>query len=268
TSIFTITSTGTVELVSRQVGQQVAIVILPAVLDRAIHSDGSILDFEGSDGTVNGDMSCHVQIVNDESLTHIGDKFGALAKLNPTVDFPTYQALAAAAGQSYTTDITFENNTYTGVWYTTRKAIIGNNATINGSVFAEGTIDFVNKANNINITTDSSTNYPALATMSSINSSDVGAPASRTGLYNSTINGMVYALANLTMDYMNKNTADSTTINGTIITGNNITIKNGTNFNIIYNEDIYSPMPPGIDLGVTETAVTTPKDWDENIPAT
>ncbi|NQT06750.1 MAG: hypothetical protein HQ575_04335, partial [Candidatus Omnitrophica bacterium] len=43
TSTFTVTSTGTVERVSRQVEQQVAVVTLAAVLDRAIHSDGSIL---------------------------------------------------------------------------------------------------------------------------------------------------------------------------------------------------------------------------------
>ncbi|MBL7068364.1 MAG: hypothetical protein ISS34_00710 [Candidatus Omnitrophica bacterium] len=265
TSTFTITSTGTVGVVDREVAQDVTVTTTEAILTRAIHSDGSLLDFEGSDGTINGDMSCHVQVANEESLTLINCTiYEGLVKLNPTVDFPTYEVLADAVGQSVTINLTFEDATYAGVWYTTKKATIGNNATINGSVFAEGAIDFVNSATNITINPNN--NYPALATQSSISSSDTGPPAARTGLNDATINGMVYALQNITLDYMNKNTANSVTIDGTIIAGSNITIKNGTNFTIIYNEDIYDPMPPGVDLGVTTTINVTPKDWDENIP--
>ena len=267
TSTFTITSTGTVDLVDREIVQAVTVTETEAVLARAIHSDGSLLDFEGSDGTINSDISCHVAVANEEDMTINGSIYESLAKLNPTVDFPTYEALADAAGQSYTTALTFDSagSPYSGVYYTTRSVTIESNVTVNGSIFAEGALNFENSANGITITSDPSTNYPALATQSSISSSDIGSPAERTGLYDSTISGMVYALNNVTFDYMNKNTADATSFSGIILAGGNITIKNGTNFTINYNEDIFDPMPPGIDLGVTAETIVTSKDWDESI---
>ena len=268
TSTFTVTSTGTVDQIDRQVVQNIIVSGTIGIASRAIHADGSMLDFEDSNGTINGNIGCHVTIANEELMTIVGTVEDGLVKINPTLDFPTYEALADADGQSVTTALTFNaaGSPYTGVWYTTQSVTIEDDATINGSIFAQGSINFANEADNVTISP--SNNYPALATQGSITSTDVGTPVTRVGLQNSTINGLIWSVNNITFNYIRNTGVNTTVFNGTIISGNNINLKYSDDGSFTINQDasIFVPMPPGLDLGPSGTVLVTPKDWDENIP--
>jgi hypothetical protein len=259
-STYAFTSTGTVGSFRRQVSQSA--VLSSAILARAIHADGSIVDFNGSTGTVNGNISCHVQVKNYSGMTINGTVTDGLAKINGTLDFDYYKTLAQSLGQYINGSYTFANATYTGVWYTKNQATIGDNAIINGSIISDSDIRFANRADNVQITPSALTNYPALAAKNNIGTNATGAPSSRIGLQNSTINGLILCNNNLTFDYL-KNTA----INGTLLSGGNISLQNSTGLTITYNENIFSPMPAGFTYTPGgATAVLTQKDWHEITP--
>lgn len=257
TGAYTITSTATAGTAKRVIIESVA--FTSAVLDRGIHADGANVDFTSSSGTINGNVSCHVDVSNYSGMTINGDLTEGLAKVNPMLNYGYYKSLAQAAGQYYTSDISFSNGTYTGVWYTTRKAEIGDNAVINGSIIAEAGIDFNYKANNIYI--NPSNNYPALVTLSNITITDTGSPSQRIGLQNSTINGLILAGTNISADYIK-----NSTFNGTILAGNNIQMQYGTGITINYNEEIFAPMPPGFTYTASGTTSIIPQnDWKESL---
>lgn len=261
-STYTLTSTGAVGDINRKITQSV--VVSSAALKSAIHADGATLNFDGSNGTVNGNVSCHVQVLNYDDMTITGTITAPMDKLNPNLDFDYYKSLAQEQSQYYTSNLTFENGTYTGVYYTTKKVTIGDNAIINGSILAEGNIDFENSADNVQI--NPTNDYPALATQGNINSSDTGPPAQRVGLHNSTINGLVYADNNITFDYMKNEPGENTVFNGTILADNNLQMQNGTDFTINYDENIFSPMP-GFTFTGGELAIFPQGDWNEVVPA-
>lgn len=250
---YVLTSTGTVDILSRQITQTV--VVTSAALSSAIHSDAASIDFEGSSGTVNGNVEAKVHVTVPGSMTISGTITTGIEQINPALDFNTYKTIAQGQGQSYTSDLTFSNGTYSGVYYTTKKVTIGDNAVINGSIFAQGNIEFANRANNITISPTN--NYPALAAQSSISTKASGNP--KIGLQSSTINGLIYADNNITLDYLK----NSVTINGTIIADNNINIKNGSNFTINYNAGIFTPMPLGFSYSGGNIMLIPQKDWNE-----
>ncbi|MEK6733472.1 MAG: type II secretion system protein [Candidatus Omnitrophota bacterium] len=256
-SVYTITSIATAGTAKRVIIESVA--LTSAILDRGIHADGSNVDFTSSSGTINGNISCHVDVSNYSGMTINGDLTEGLAKVNPVLNYSYYQSLAQAAGQYYTSDISFSNGTYTGVWYTTRKATIGDNAVINGSIITEGDITFNGKANNVQI--NPSNNYPALATQSNIMSTDVGSPEQRIGLQNSTINGLIISGTGITFDNIK-----NSTFNGTILAGGNLQMQYGTGIIFNYNEEIFAPMPPGFTYSTGGTISIIPQnDWKESL---
>lgn len=254
-SNYTLTSTATSGNAVRRITETLA--VTSGSLSSAIHSDAASINFNGSSGTVNGNIEAKVQVKNYGSMTINGTISENITQINPALDFPTYQAIAAAQGQYYTSALTFSGGTYTGVYYTTKSATIGDNATINGSVFAEGQITFSNQATNVTITPAS--NYPALAAQSSISTSPSGPPASRIGLQNSTINGLIYSDSNIELNYLKNNV----TINGTVISDNNIDFQNGSNFTINYTAGIFSPMPAGFTFSGGPITVIPQGDWNE-----
>jgi len=257
TDVYTLVSTGTVGNVKRQITE--SLYVTSGVLSRGIHADGSTLDFDGTSGVINANVSCHVALKNvGPSLTVNGTLTESYPKVNPSITYLYYENLARDAGQYSTNNLTFANGTYTGVWYTTKSVTIGDNTTVNGAIFAEGDVDFTNSANNV--TLQQTNNYPILVTQSNISSSDTGPPASRVGLQNSTINGLILAGSNITFDYIN-----NTTFNGTILADNNVTMKNGTNLTINYDIDIFIPPPQTFlhtDEGGASTAISQ-NDWHE-----
>jgi len=222
-----------------------------------IHADGAHLKFDSSSGTINGNVSCFTSVMNEGGITITGTitEGQDQPKIFPVLDVSQYYTIADTAGQVDTRK-TFANATYTGVWYITQQATIGDNAVINGTIICEGNIDFEDKANNVTI--NPSNNYPALYSGGTISSTDTGSPSKRVGLQNSTINGLVMATSNIIFGYMD----NGNTFTGTLLAINNIEIKNSSDFTITYDSDIWSPMPLG--FGFTSTAgITEQGDWDE-----
>ncbi|MDO8749503.1 MAG: hypothetical protein Q7J72_10420 [Candidatus Omnitrophota bacterium] len=261
-SIYTFTSLGTVNAMSRQIRASAA--FTSSVLVRSIHADGSTVDFNGSTGVINGNISCHVHITNYAGMTINGTLSENFPMINPTLDFDYYKNLAAASGQLITGSYTFQNGTYSGVWYVTTGVTIGNNAIINGSIFSDSSIQFVDKADNVQITPSLLTNYPALAAKNNMSTSGTGAPGQRIGLQNSTINGLILAQNNITFDDVK-----NSTINGTILAGGNFSMGNGSGITINYNDNIFAPMPPAFTYSPgADLVVVFQKDWNEIVPAT
>ena len=267
---FYITSTGTVGALSRQITQTA--VETSAVLERALHADGSHLKLNNSSGTIDGNVSCFVTVLPyplPGGLTVIGtvtDQDDNQAKVSPLITLgvgTTYYNLANALGQRVAGNKTFNSSgsPYTGIWYMGGWARIESNVTINGSIIAEGGITFKEAADNVVINPaayNPTQNYPALVSGSDISSTGLGTP--KIGLQNSTINGLVLAGNNITFDYLQS----TTTFTGTILAGNNIEMQYGA-INVTYSEDIFTPMPPGFTYTAGgETTLIPQKDWNEN----
>ena len=255
-STYTLNSTGTVDVLNRKITETA--VVASSALSGAIHSDAASIDFDDSSGAVNGNVEAKVHVSNYGSMTMNGTITEGIEQINPALDFNTYKTIAQGQGKYYTSNITFTNNTYSGVYYTTTKATIGDNAVINGSIFAQGSIEFSNRANNVTI--NPTNNYPALAAQGGISTKASGSP--KIGLQASTINGLIYADNNITLNYLKNNV----TINGTLIADNNIDLQDGSNFTINYNAGIFTPMPPGFTYSGGSITVTAQKDWNEIAP--
>ena len=261
---YTLSSTGTMDVINRKI--TMSVVATSAIIEQAMHADGAHLKFDASVGTINGNVSCFTSVMNEGGMTITGTitEGQDQDKINPVLDINQYYTIADAAGQVDDRK-TFANATYTGVWYITQQATIGDNATINGTIICEGGIDFEGKADNVTITPGN--NYPALYSGGTINSTDIGAPSKRIGLQNSTINGLVMADGNIIFNYMNNNTANTVAFNGTLLAVSSVEIKNSSNFTLTYDAVIGDPMPLGFSF--TSTAgVTEQGDWNEVVPAT
>lgn len=254
---------GTVGELSRIIIQ--TIVTTSRILDRSVHADLAHLKLSNSSGTINGNVSCFTSVLPDPlpaGLTITGDVVQGAdqVKVNPDLILDSYYTIAAAADQ-VVANKTFANAMYTGIWYITSQATIGDNARIEGSVICEKSIVFDGKADNVFIDPtlfDPTQNYPALYAGTDITSTDTGAPEQRIGLQNSTINGLIFAENNITFDYLS-----NSTFNGTIVSGNNIQMEYGSNISINFNEDIFTPMPPGFSFSGGEETLIPQKDWDE-----
>ena len=273
--IFYITSTGTVGVMNRQI--QESFEAIPAVINRAIHADGAHVKFNGSSGIVNGNVSCFVSVLPDPlppGLTITGtvtDQDDGEPKTNPAIvwdtDESTYYALADALGQVVETNYTFNsttppyNGTYTGIWWVTKKVTIESNVTINGTIIAEGNIDFEKQCDNVTVNPKAyapDQNYPALVSGGSITGKTQGG----VGLQNSSISGLVLADNNIMFDNLS-----NTTFTGTILAGNNIEMENSAlnDIDVTYDASIFSPQIP--DFSYTGWAALTPQyDWTEVIP--
>ncbi len=253
-------SRGTVGELTRIITQ--TMVTTSKVLERSVHADGAHLKLTNSSGTINGNVSCFVSVLPDPlpaGLTITGDVVQGAdqVKVNPDLILDSYYTLAAAAGQ-VVANKTFANDTYRGIWYITAKAIIQSNARIEGSIIAK-TIQFDYAADNVFIDPtlfDPTQNYPALYAWTNISSTGTG--SNKIGLQNSTINGLVLAKQNITFNWLL-----NTTFNGTILAGQNIDMQNGSGFIVNYNEDIFTPMPPGFSFSGGEETLIPQKDWDE-----
>ena len=254
---------GTVGELTRIITQTV--VRTSKILERGVHADLAHLKLNNSSGTINGNISCFTSVLPNPlpaGLIITGDvvQGSDQVKVNPDLILDIYYTLASAAGQ-VVTNKTFANDTYTGIWYITNQATIGDNARIEGSVICEKGVTFDGKANNVFIDPtlyDPTQNYPAIYAGLDITSTDTGNPVQRIGLQNSTINGLILVESNITFDYLS-----NTTFNGTIIAGNNIQMEHGINISVNFNEDIFTPRPPGFSFSGGEETLIPQKDWDE-----
>jgi len=260
-SVYTFTSIGTVGVMNRKITHSMA--FTSSTLVRAIHADGSTLDFQDSTGVINGNVSCNVQIKNYSGITINGAITQGFPMIRPTLDFDYYKNLAIAAGQYVNGSKTFTNTTYSGVWYVKGQVTIESGAIINGSIIGDSSISFDKAATNVQITPSPLTNYPALAAKQNISTSASGTGGDKIGLKNSTINGLVLAQANITFDWI-----INSTVNGTILAGNNITMSNGTGITLKYDGNIFAPITPGFTYSPGgSSSVVSQKDWNEIVPA-
>lgn len=268
TSIYILTSTGTVDVMNRKIAESVR--VISTALERAMHADGAHLKLSNSSGIIDGNISCFVSVmgVDPDILTITGDitqgaeqdKIFASLPLGPGT---TYYMLADDAEQVSTAANTIFNNAgspYSGVWYATNKVTIESNTTINGTIVAEGNISFEKGATNVTISPGN--NYPALYTGGGLN---IPATTGKTkiGLQNSTIRGLILADTNITIDRV-QNTA---TFTGTLLAGSKVDMENGA-INMTYNAGIFDPMPLGFTFSGGTATVTPQKDWNEIVPAT
>ena len=301
TTTYTITSTGTVDVISRQI-QQTA-VETSAALARAIHADGSNLKFEGSTGgTVNGNVSCASNVANEDELANYSDFTGGTytitdnasdppqVKILPTMDLSTYLPLAqaddnppgdvhVALGTGAAGRITLGAGTHDGVYYATNQIIIEDGAVIHGSVVCEKGVLFEDGPLTVTIKPELSTraqgdgkNYAAvIGGEGGIISLDTGQLHIRRGLENSTINGLIMCMhsgSDIKFNYMT-----NAAFNGTLIATGNMELMDtatarGRSFVINYDEGIFSPMIEGFSFDASgETTVILQNDWNE-IPAT
>jgi len=274
---YTLTSTGSITDVGgasiiRKV-EQTAVVVSGA-LERAIHADGAHVKFDDSTGTVNGNISCFNSVMNEDDMAINGTitEGDDQDKINAALVLTTYYDEADDAGQ-VAANKTFSSATYTGVWYVTNKATIGDNARIEGTIISEKSIEFNGKASGVLIDPElhaPGENYPALYAGTNITSTDTGKPSQRVGLQNSSINGLVMAGNNITFNYLDNMSGTGNFggdtydlgFNGTIISGSNIELEDGDDFVITYNEDIYDPVTPGFTFSGGDVTITT-QDWQE-----
>jgi len=299
TSVYALTSTGTVDVVVRQIEKGVA--ISTAALARAIHADSAHAKFEDSTGgTVNGNISCFTSVMNEDDLANYSDFTDGTYtitegqdqdKINPTMDLSTYLTLAqeddnppsdvhVATGTGAAGRLTLGAGTHDGVYYATNAITIQDGAVIHGSVVCEKGISFEDGPITVQIKPELSTraqgngnNYAALiGGEGGIISSDTGGLSQRRGLKDSTINGLVLCLhsgSDIKFNYM-----ENSTINGTIIASGNIELEdadtaNGRSFVVNYDEDIFAPMVTGFgydDPGGPLTVIPQ-DDWNEPGPA-
>lgn len=259
---YAFTSIGTVGDMNRKITHSMA--FTSSTLVRAIHADGSTLDFQNSTGTINGNVSCKVQIKNYSGMTINGTVTEGFPMIRPSLDFDYYKSLAIAAGQYDSGAKTFANGTYTGVWYVGGKVTIGSNTVINGTIIGDNYIEFAKAAVNVRITPSPLTNYPALAAKQGISTSASGSGGDKIGLKDSTINGLVLAQANITFDWI-----VNSAVNGTILAGNNISVLNGTGITLNYDGNIFAPITPGFTYSPGgSSSLVSQKDWNEIVPAT
>ena len=247
---FTLNSLGLVESARREIVETV--VISSAVLDAAIHADGANINFNHSTGTINGNVSSHSNVQHYDDMTITGTVTSGVDKVNPSLDFDYYKSLAQSQGQYYTNNRTLNNTTVNGVYYTTKRVDIGSNVIINGAIFAEGNIRFSNNGSNVSI--NSTSNYPVLASQSSITTQGSG-----NHLSNSTINGLIYADSGVNLDYLN-----GTVITGIILADQGVDMTDSNNISVTYDSGVLSPMPAGFTYTAGGQTTALPQgDWDE-----
>lgn len=246
-STYTITSTGTVNVLNRKIIQTAVVTsgLLEAFYN-AIYADGNNINFKNSTGTVNGNIRTRNQVINEENMT-INGTITENSPVTIAVDFNYYLGIADSVVSG---NKTFSaGQIYTGIWYVDGAATIQDNVTINGTIVATGNITLQGSEN---VTTNPVTGYPSLIAGNNVNGRD---------LEDSTINGLIYAGNNI--DFRDN---EYNAFTGTFIAMNNILITGAHNFTITYNSIIQTNPPPGFSGSSSSVAVTAQKDWNEVVP--
>lgn len=250
-STYTLISTGTVEGLSRTIRQSIIAVTGGADFSDSIYADGNTLNFQGSSGTINGDIRGNGNIQNYSGMTINGTVLPNSPTDFAICDYPSYLSIA---DNVVNTSKTFTSgNTYSGIWYVEGSVNIEKNVTINGSIIATGgiTISGSKKTPVTGIVITPSSNYPALVAGTNITSSY---------LQTSTIKGLIYARNNAAFD----NNSTGALFNGSILAGGNISMKQGSGFTVTYDPKIQSNPPPYFSSSAGSDATVTPqKDWQE-----
>ena len=153
--------TMTAEGISGSVRDSIKI-YLQATWPYVLYSDTDILQMTKGSGTITGDVHSNFDVdIDAGNFTLIGDSTEVIPNIAvPTIDWSFFETKAKDVSQYSTSDIDFTagGSPYSGVWYTTNKANIQKDATINGTVVAEGAVGI---RENTTVTATPS-NYPAV----------------------------------------------------------------------------------------------------------
>ncbi len=223
--VYTMTSSGTVDVITRQITMSVEVTVSDA-FDNAIYAGGNI------------------QTTGATNLSITGTQV-SMATEFPSVDFSFYQT-AAPAGQDISGNHTFTAGTYSGIWHIDGSVTIDSGVTINGSIVATGAVTSTNEAN---ITINPTSNNPALISNDRINFFETD---------NITIDGLIYSGADGSGEF-NLSRADTVDITGVIISGGATNLSQSTDATITYDGSIAAD-PPG---GLATTNFVFQNDWDE-----
>lgn len=228
TNYIDVESTGTINGVTRSIGQTITNETgVPEAYDDALYTEGSITTTGASNLGVTG------------TETQSGIEL-------PVVVFASYEAIAdtVIAG-----DKTFTIGTYSGIYYVTGDVTIDSDVTINGAIISEGGIS---ARNNSNIIINSALPNPAIVANDEI---------SFRSTTNSTITGLVFSGADATGNF-NAQSADTLTVNGTIISGGGIIFRNSSDVTVTYDGSILTNLPLYISNGATPGVILSA--WQEN----
>ena len=212
----------------------------------AIFTDTKDLKLNEGTGTITGDVHSNTGIESDAGYTITGTSTTSPYVAPPTITWSFFQALQLPPGSISTSDQTFDaaGSPYTGVWYTTKKALIKASAVINGTVVAEDDINFKGDGSTITASPD---NYPVLLSQAQINGENHD---------NIQVTGLVYVGDHFDKDF------DDFTLTGAIIALQDFH-HNSSNFVITY-DDKYTTNVAGTDIGGTPGSLTyTIKIWED-----
>jgi Tfp pilus assembly protein PilX len=224
-----VTARGTANNIERVIREMITLASsVPEAFNYAQYSGGSI-NYSGSSGTITGDLNTVGNVDNEGGMTITGTITEGSAVPVPSVDTASY---AAIAGTTVSGNKTFNPGTYSGIWYVDGKATINDNVTINGTIVATGNIVLTNADNLIS---NPSSNYPALVTAGNITGKK---------MKTANISGLVFAAGSIAIDQGANNT-----INGSIISSTNMSLKNGSGWSVTYDSNLASNPPPYFTAG-------------------
>lgn len=221
------------------------------------------VNFTGSTGSVTGDLRSggNVTGIPAAGLTYSGTKTPNSSITIPTAAYASYQAIAAAQGQSVVGNKTFlANTTYTGTWYVTGNVTFQNNAKLYGTIANPTSNKSISMASRTGVVIDPtqdpnnpSGNYPAIVAAGSVTGN------SSTNL---TIKGLVYSYsnANPSIDFR---FASGFNFNGSLVTRGGVRLRDMVNATMVYNSNIMSNPPPYFSGGTPSSSGVQVSNWDE-----
>ena len=235
-----VTARGTVAGIERIIRETITLPnTQPAAFNYVQYSDGAI-DFNNSSGSVTGDLAATGTVDNESGMTITGTITESSSVVAPTVTTSSYESIADT---TISGNHTFSAGTYSGIYYVDGRVTINDNVTFNGTIVSTGNIILTNTDN---FSSTPTSNYPALVSDAAITGNRMGS---------ATINGLVFATTSISFPR-----ATSNTINGSLISGGNVTLTSGSGWAITYDSDLANNSPPYFTEG---TASTTGDSWIE-----
>ena len=227
---YTLTSTGTVGEINRDIIQSVVVSATAGVFNYAVYVGG------------------HIHTQGAENLIIEGSQQEGGRDL-PTVDLSYYQSIADL-GQDISGNHIFTAGAYSGIWYIDGNVTVESNVTINGSIIASGNITMHNNSDII-ITADSP--YPALVSEGNFIFQNTD---------NIDVNGLIYVGADFDANFLSQG-AMNINFTGTVIVAQNFNLQHTENVTITYDQSIADNLPPGFSGGDGVVTVILQKDWSE-----
>lgn len=224
-----ITARGTANRMERTIRETITLASgVPQAFNKVEYAGGNI-NYLNSGGTINGDLDAVGTLNNAGGMVIVGTVTEGSSVAVPSVDMASYAALADTTVSG---NRTFNPGTYGGIWYVDGKVTIKDDVTFNGTIIATGDIVLTNTDNFLS---GPSSNYPALVS---------GGKITGQNIKTSTINGLLFAAVSIDL-----NGAVDNTVSGSLISGGDIEMKNGSGWSVTYDSDLASDPPPYFTAG-------------------